>query len=322
MYQLPASPHAIGRDDLLAQLEVLKQRALHPNEGLFGPGSMFWEVNKYSVTFFGAGRAALLQLAHPWVANAIVQHSKTVSDPWGRFRRTFTNVFTMTYGSVDQLLKCCIAVHNIHRSMTGTISTGAGAFAKGSAYQANETNAMLWVHATLWETSVKMYEMFIRKLTPAEKEQYYQESKLFAFCFGIAEEALPRSWDEFMEYNEAMWASDQLTVGPEALETAAFLFDFNPALRPLLNHYRMLTSMMMPERLREQFELPPATAKNMAAFRRSTGLIRRIHPLLPRRIAYLPAYVEARRRLRGLHEPDLVTAALNRMMLGQSRLVS
>ena len=322
MHHLPASPHPISRDDLLAQLEVLKRRALRPDEGLFGPGSMFWEVNKYSVTFFGAGRAALLQLAHPWVANAIVQHSKTVSDPWGRFRRTFTNVFTMTYGSVDQLLRCCIAVHNIHRAMTGTIATGAGAFAKGSAYQANDAGAMIWVHATLWETSVKMYELFIRELSPAEKEQYYQESKLFAFCFGIAEELLPPAWDDFLAYNEAMWASDQLTVGPEAREIARFLFDFNPALRPVLDHYRVLTSMVMPVRLREQFGLPPANERSMAAFRRTTGLIRRVHPWLPRRLAYLPAYVEARRRLRGLHEPDFVTGALNRLMLGQTRLVS
>lgn len=322
MYQLPAGPHAISRDDLLAQLEVLKQRALRPDEGLFGPDSMFWQVNKYSITFFGAGRAALLQLAHPWVANAIVQHSKTVSDPWGRFRRTFTNVFTMTYGNVDQLLKCCIAVHNIHRSMTGTIASDTGAFAKGSAYQANEVNAMLWVHATLWETSVRMYELFVGELSPAQKEQYYQESRLFAFCFGIMEDALPPSWDDFLAYNEAMWASDQLTVGPEAREIASFLFDFNPRLRPVLDHYRVLTSMVMPERLREQFGLPPATAKNLAAFRRSTGLIRRVHPWLPRRVAYLPTYVEARRRLRGLHEPDFITASLNRLMLGQSRLVS
>lgn len=322
MYQLPEMPNHITREQLLAQLEVLKQKSLSHNEGLFGPDSMFWEINKHSVTFFGAGRAALLQLAHPWVANAIVDHSKTVSDPLGRFQRTFTNVFTMVFGSVDQLLKCCIAVHNIHRFMQGKIHTEAGAFAQGSHYQANESNAMLWVHATLWEGSVRMYELFVRELSAEEKERYYQETKLFAYCFGILEKDLPATWDDFMAYNEAMWNSSQLTVTPEALETARFLFDFNPALKPLLNHYRVMTSMMMPERLREGFGLPPATASNMASFRRTTALIRRVHPWLPRRVSYLPAYVEARRRLRGLHEPDFLTAAMNKAMLGQPNLVS
>ncbi|MGH8493431.1 MAG: oxygenase MpaB family protein [Moraxellaceae bacterium] len=323
MYQLPEAPHHITREQLLAQLEVLKKKSIDPAEGLFGPDTMFWEVNKHFVNFFGAGRAALLQLAHPWVANAVYDHSETVGDPFGRFQRTFTNVWTMVFGSTDQLLKCCIAVHNIHRGMQGKIHTEAGAFHQGSHYQANEVNSMLWVHATLWEGAVKMYEMFVRELTPAEKEQYYEESKLFAYCFGIREEDLPPTWDDFMAYCEAMWESDQLTVSPEAREIASYLFDLDtPLLKPALSHFRVMTSMLMPERLREGFGLPPATEKNLASFRRTTAIIRRVHPWVPRRFAYIPAYVEARRRLRGHSEPDFVTAKLNQVLVGQPALVS
>jgi uncharacterized protein (DUF2236 family) len=323
MYQLPDEPHHITREQLLAQLEVLKKKSLDPAEGLFGPDSMFWEVNKHSVNFFGAGRAALMQLAHPWVASAVFDHSETVGDPFGRFQRTFTNVWTMIFGSVDQLLKCCIAVHNIHRGMQGKIHSEAGAFAQGSHYQANEVNSMLWVHATLWEGAVKTYELFVRELTSAEKNQYYEESKLFAYCFGIREEDLPPTWDDFMAYCEAMWNSDQLTVTPQALETASYLFELDqPALKPVLNHFKVMTSMMMPERLREGFQLPPATPKNMASFRRTTAIIRNVHPWLPRRVTYLPTYVEARRRMRGLGEPDFVTAKLNQVLVGKPMLVS
>ncbi|MDP2227554.1 MAG: oxygenase MpaB family protein [Moraxellaceae bacterium] len=322
MYAVPNTPHAISREQLLDQLEVLRKRAIRPEEGLYGPGSMSWEIGKHSVTFMGAGRAALLQLAHPWVANAITQHSKTVSDPFGRFRRTFTNVFTMTFGSVDQLLDCCIAVHNIHSTMFGKIATEAGAHGAGSAYQANEVNAMLWVHATLWDTSVRMYEMFVRPLSMEEKERYYQETKLFAFCFGIPEAALPETWGDFLAYNEAMWNSDQLAVGPEALEIASFLFNFHPLARPAMKPFEVFTGMVMPERLREAFLLPAPTDKNLASFDRMVKVIRRVHPLLPRRLQYLPPYVEARRRLRGLHEPDMVTSLMTRAMLGTPKLVS
>lgn len=322
MYQIPTTPHAISREQLLEQLEVLRQRAIKPEEGLFGPDSLFWELGKHSITFMGAGRAALLQLAHPWVANAITQHSKTVSDPFGRFRRTFTNVFTMTYGSVDQLLDCCIAVHNIHAGMFGKIATTAGAHGEGSAYSANEVNAMLWVHATLWDTTVMMYEMFVRPLSPAEKETYYQETKLFAFCFGIPESALPRSWDEFMQYNEAMWNSDQLAVGPEAREIASFLFNFNPLARPVMKPFERFTGMVMPERLRQEFGLPGPENGNKARVERMVRNIRRIEPHLPKRLRYLPPYVEAHRRLRGLHDPDLLTSLMTRALLGKPRLVS
>ena len=57
-------------------------------------------------------RALLLQLAHPWVAAAIIDHSRTLGDPIGRFHRTFAVVFTMVFGTVDQALSAargCIA---------------------------------------------------------------------------------------------------------------------------------------------------------------------------------------------------------------------
>lgn len=66
---------------------------------------------------------------------------------------------------------------------------------------ANEAHAMLWVHTTLWETQIMMYEQFVGKLTSEQKEKYYQETKLFAYLFGIPEEIIPPTWNDFMEYN-------------------------------------------------------------------------------------------------------------------------
>ena len=54
-------------------------------EGVFGPDSLTWRIDREALTFLGAGRALLLQLAHPWVAAAIAEHSKTIDDPIGRF---------------------------------------------------------------------------------------------------------------------------------------------------------------------------------------------------------------------------------------------
>lgn len=314
--------HSVSKKDLLQQLEVMKSRVIDPNAGIFGPGSMFWEIGKYSTAFVGAGRAALLQTAHPWVANGIKQHSRTMQDPLSRFRGTFTNVFTMVYGSVDKVMESAFRVHNVHTRIKGAIEEDSGAFSKGSHYQANHIDAMIWVHATLWETSVKMYELVIGPLTRDEKERYYQETKMFALLFGLPESSLPKNWPEFIEYNEAMWNSDQLTVKDAGKEIAHFLFTFNPLLKPVLSRYKIVTSMMMPERLREQYDLPPATAANLALYERYIGYLRKSYPYFPKPLRYLPPYVEARRRLKGLHEPDFITGSLNRLMLGQANLVS
>ena len=77
-------------------------KAAGPADGVFGPGSTIWQVDREALVFLGAGRALLLQLAHPWVATAIAQHSKALSDPIGRFHRTFEIVFTLVFGSLDR----------------------------------------------------------------------------------------------------------------------------------------------------------------------------------------------------------------------------
>ena len=50
-------------------------------------------------------RALLLQLAHPWVAAAIAQHSRALADPIGRFHRTFNITFTLVFGTLDEALR-------------------------------------------------------------------------------------------------------------------------------------------------------------------------------------------------------------------------
>ena len=75
---------AITREDLLARLEDMSKRVLDPEVGLYGPESISWRINRHTSIMMGAGCANLLQLAHPWVAQAIDQHSQTQTDPLGR----------------------------------------------------------------------------------------------------------------------------------------------------------------------------------------------------------------------------------------------
>jgi hypothetical protein len=102
---------AVGREDFERQLEVVRALAPGEMEGVFGPDSLTWRIDREALTFLGAGRALLLQLAHPWVAAAIAEHSKTIDDPIGRFHRTFAVVFTMVFGTLDQALSAARALH-------------------------------------------------------------------------------------------------------------------------------------------------------------------------------------------------------------------
>jgi uncharacterized protein (DUF2236 family) len=312
----------ISEEQFRDWVEQALRRAVVPNAGIYGPDSMMWKLGRETIGFFGGGRAALLQLAHPWVANSIDQHSATRSDPLGRFRRTFINVFTMIFGSTGQVMRVANNVHNIHSRIRGALPEASGAFAEGSHYEANEVNAMLWVHATLWDTQVRMYELVFPALTRAEKEAYYQETKLFAYLFGIPEDALPPDWGSFQEYMERMYNSDEIVARRVGREMGDMIFNFRGPLKPALKWMQLMTAYMMPPRLREEFLLPADTAINRRIYEGGLQAVQTLYPRLPERVRYVPSYIEAQRRLAGDAHADLITQGMNLAWLGQRELVS
>ena len=164
----------IDMNDLERQLEQVRANAAGEAPGVFGPRSMIWRVDREAALFLGAGRALLLQLAHPWVAAGIAQHSTTLADPIGRFHRTFEVMFTLVFGSLDQACAAARRLHRRHRVVQGSLPTAAGRFAEGSAYAANEADALVWVHATLIDTALLAHDLVLPTLTADERERYYQ----------------------------------------------------------------------------------------------------------------------------------------------------
>jgi uncharacterized protein (DUF2236 family) len=71
----------ISADSLERELNQVRAAAAGRLSGVFGPRSVTWQIDRESAIFLGAGRALLLQLAHPWVAAAVEQHSHAIADP-------------------------------------------------------------------------------------------------------------------------------------------------------------------------------------------------------------------------------------------------
>ncbi len=301
-----------------ALLREARAKAAGPLEGLFGPGAASWRVDREAAIFLGAGRALLLQLAHPWVAAAIAEHSQVLTDPIGRFHRTFRAMFTMVFGTLDQALATARRLRARHASVGGVMPTAAGPFAAGSRYYANEKAALLWVYATLVETALIAHDLVLPQLSGPDKERYYAESRLFAALFGVPQESLPSSFDDFCAYNAKMWESETLTVTPQARAIAQKILNGTKfCLRPP-QWYRAATAAMLPPRLRTAFELPYGEAERRLAEAALTR-IRRFYPALPARLRYVGPYQEAVARLEG-RGPDFVTRGLNRLWIGRQRM--
>jgi len=208
----------VGIADLERRLAEAASEAAGDAEGAFGPGSAIWRVDREAALFLGAGRALLMQLAHPWVATAIEEHSTVLNDPIGRFHRTFGIMFTLVFGSLPQALAAARKLHRRHAGVRGSLPPEAlgPRPPAGPAYLANEEAALLWVHATLVDTALLAYELVLPPLGDEARERYYGECRRLGLFFGIPIEAQPADWSGFCRYRDAMLASPELAVGPAA----------------------------------------------------------------------------------------------------------
>jgi uncharacterized protein (DUF2236 family) len=296
-------------------------RALHaslaqlpgePRDGFFGPGSITWQVNRESAVFLAAGRAALLQLAHPWVAAALAQHSKLLHDAAGRFHSTFRVIYTMLFGNRAQAVAASQQLYQRHTGIRGELP-------QGQHYEANEAPALLWVYATLVESAILAYEFVLPPLSPVEREQYYAEAKRMAALFGIPSQALPLNWKAFEEYTAEMFDSPQLYVDATALALSRSVMSGAGTRVRLPHWYHALTAYWMPPRLRAAFVLNFG-APEEEAVNRTARRLPRIYPMIPRRLRFVGPFYEAQNRLRG-HAPGARTRKSNRFWMGRSRLL-
>ena len=289
-----------------------------PDAGLFGPHSALWRVDREAALFLGSGRALLLQLAHPWVAAAIAAHSDALADPFGRFHRTFGTVYVMVFGTRAQALGMARRLHRVHAGIAGRMPYGLGKFAAGSDYRANEVAALRWVWATLVDTALLAHDLALPPLTERERSRYYEDSLRFGALFGLARDALPPDRVAFAAYMADMVGGDALAVGPDARRIGIGLVAAPKPWLPVPRWFRDLTAHTLPPRLREAYGLPCGPVERRRVDR-AIRWIRRLYPLLPRRLRHAGPYQEAMARLAG-RGPDVPTRALNRVWIGRARL--
>src|SRR5438093_7563572 len=137
---------------------------------MFGPGSLTWRVNGEAVLLLGGGRALILQVAHPRVAAGVAAFSDYRRDPWGRLYRTLDLTLKIAFGDPGTSRAASDRLRRAHQRV-------AGADDRGQPYRALDPDLLLWVHATLIDTSLTMYERYVGALTARERELYYEEMK-------------------------------------------------------------------------------------------------------------------------------------------------
>jgi uncharacterized protein (DUF2236 family) len=308
----------VTRQDLEHHIAAAQAQVSNPLAGIFGPDSVTWRINRESALFLGAGRAALLQLAHPWVAVALDQHSSLLAKPIARFHNTFRVVFTMIFGSAPQAFRAARSLYQRHTSITGEVPGDVAGYTKGSRYQALHLPALLWVYATLIDSAVIAYQSVLPPLEDAELAAYYGESKILAGLFGLPPGTLPTDWPSFQAYITEMTASQTLGVDDRSRVMAHRIMTGAGSWIPIPHWYRSLTAEWMPPRFREEFALNfrPAEQQNS---QREHRFLPRVYAKLPWSLRYVGPYQEACARLAS-SSPGLLARRSNQFWIGQPHM--
>lgn len=265
----------------------------------FGPESVLWRVDREAALLLGAGRALLLQIAHPLVAAGVRDHSGFARDPWGRLVRTLATTYAVVFEGPEVAAAALRRFEAVHRPVRGVLAHAEGPYPAGTPYDAGDPRLRLWVHATLVDTALVCFRRFVRPWRPGEAEAYYRDTCELARRFGIPVPLLPPTLDAFGAYLERALARE-IAVGPTARALARQIFrpPGAPALGLVGALVRFVTAGLLPPAVRAQygFRWSPARERVLEALART---LRATLPALPPLLRFVPpARAAARRRRR------------------------
>ena len=254
----------------------------------FPPHAVIRRVSVEPALMFGAGRALMMQLAHPAVAQGVQDHSDFKANPFKRLQGTLEAMVSVVYGTEELAVGVGRRIGWIHEHVVGP------------TYRANDVDNLMWVHATLVDTVLRSYEMFLAPMPRRHQVAYYDEMTRVAEVFGVPRSAQPATLDDFNAYVASTVAT--LTGTPVAGDLARFILaprlplDLHRPLRPALGLHRLLTVGLTPPRLRAELGLPWSDAHE-ARYERTSSRLRRVYRSVPYAVRTAPTRTSNRLQL-------------------------
>jgi uncharacterized protein (DUF2236 family) len=250
------------------------------------PGSLAWRVGSEGALLLGGGRALILQVAEPRVAAGVSRFSNYREAPWRRLYRTIEVTTRIVFGDESSSAEAAAGLRAVHERVRGRDD-------RRRRFRALDPELLMWVHATLLDTSLLVYDRYVRGLSEPERALYYEQMKPVGELYGIPSSRQPADWPAFREYFEGM-----LRSGLRVTETTRDVADsvLNPALPlparlpalPAVEAIRLLTVGTLPGSLREELglEWSPLRERLLSA---SQGTIRRLLRVTPGPLRQFPA---------------------------------
>ena len=189
----------------------------HPrDDGLFGPQSIVWRVNRDRCFPLAGIRSLMVQALHPLAMAGVAQHSTWKQDPFGRLAATSSYLLTTTYGDTKSALEAAAWVRKVHVHVRGTDPE------TGLPYSAEDPALLLWVHAGMVDSVVDIVRRYGRTLDAGDADRYVAEMVRFAEIVGVPREEVPATVESLRRYLESV---ELRRATPAAKEAIAIVLD-------------------------------------------------------------------------------------------------
>jgi uncharacterized protein (DUF2236 family) len=229
--------------------------------GYFGPGSAIWQVNRELVIGLGLGRAVLMQLAHPWVSQSLVDHSRVIAHPAERLLATAEAAEVLVFGSRRQADEMAARIRRIHNHIHGVLSEDVGRWKRGDTYQADDPEALLWVLAALVDTALVIYTSCFGRMSHQLETGYIADAARLGAMLGIPREIVWPDRPSLDRYIRDRLADGTVQVSSLGARLASEFIemsltdDANPWWRLYTSSMLTLAATTMPNTLTAQFKL-------------------------------------------------------------------
>jgi uncharacterized protein (DUF2236 family) len=261
-----------------------------------------WKVQRETVLLLGWGRAILLQLAHPLVAAGVADHSGFLTERrgrWRRFYRTLDAMLRLSFGPPAEAGRAVRGINAIHLRVHGRLREPAGVFPAGTTYSARDPRLLAWVHATLLDSFLLTYQLYVGPLTPAQQDAYCAEASRIAPWFEIPPDVLPASRARLDRDLASRYASGEIAVTDTARALARELVTPARVLvtRPVFWLNYLPTIGLLPPALRQAYGFGWGPGRERA-LRASAAGVRGMLAWTPSIVRHWPSARAASRRAR------------------------
>jgi uncharacterized protein (DUF2236 family) len=256
------------------------------DDGLFGPGSVVWRLHRDRSFPLASIRSLLLQALHPLAMAGVAEHSDWRRDPFGRLEATSRYVLTVTYGERAAAEAAAARVRAVHAHVHGVDRV------TGLPYDAEDPALLLWVHAAMVDSVVRVVERYGRPLEPGDGDRYVAEMVPFAAIVGVPAERVPTTVAALDGYLRSV---DLVQATPAARDAMGYVLDppdVDVETRETWRELGQVAIGTLPEWARAAygFAAPPPDVMERQAVRQLLGV-------LDFGFESLPGVLEARQRI-------------------------